>query len=58
MQTKGTSITYTWEELKRFVRQRFVPADCMVEEVSQATTTTVPYADTMANVGKDVVEEA
>jgi hypothetical protein len=58
LQIKGTTITYTWEELKRHVRQRFVPADCMVEKVSKATTTVVTSADTKAGVGKDVVEEA
>jgi hypothetical protein len=34
-----------------------VPADCMVKQASQATTTTVPSADTKADVVTDVVEE-
>jgi hypothetical protein len=44
--------------VKRLARQRFVPADCLVEQVSPATTSIVPYADTKADVVKDVVEAA
>jgi hypothetical protein len=32
-----------------------VPADYMIEKVSQATTSIVPSADMKADVGKDVV---
>jgi hypothetical protein len=58
MRIKGQSPPNTWEEVKRLARQRFVPADCLVERVSPATTAIVPYADTKADVVKDVVEAA
>jgi hypothetical protein len=58
MRIKGQSPPNTWEEVKRLARQRFVPADCLVEQVSPATTSIVPYADTKADVVKDVVEAA
>jgi hypothetical protein len=57
MHQKGQSFTCSWEELKSLLRQRFVPADCMVEQPSQATTTIVPSADMKADVGKDVMKE-
>jgi hypothetical protein len=58
MHQKGQSFTRSWEELKRLVRQHFVPADYMVEKVGESTTTIVNFADMKADVGKDVVGEA
>jgi hypothetical protein len=55
MHQKGQSFTGSWEELKRLVRQHFVPANYIVEKVSQATTTIATSADMKADVGKDVV---
>jgi hypothetical protein len=55
---KGQSFIHSWEELKRLVRQHFVPADYMVKRVSQATTTIATSADMKADVGKDVVGQA
>jgi hypothetical protein len=57
MHQKGQSSTCSWEQLKSLLRQRFVPADCLVKQASQAMTTTVPSADTKADVVKDVMEE-
>jgi hypothetical protein len=34
-----------------------MPADCMVEQPSQAMTTIVPSADMKADVGKDIMKE-
>jgi hypothetical protein len=58
MYQKGQSFTYSWEELKSLLRQRFVPTDCMVKQPSRAMTTIVPSADTKADVGKAVMKEA
>jgi hypothetical protein len=57
MHQKDQSSTCSWEELKSLLRQRFMPADCMVKQASQAMTTIVPSADTKADVGKAIVEE-
>jgi hypothetical protein len=58
MHQKGQNSTCSWEELKSLLRQRFVPADCMVKQANPATTTIVPSADTKADVGKAVMKEA
>jgi hypothetical protein len=58
MHQKGQSFTCSWEELKSLLRQCFGPADCMVKQASQATTTIVPPTDTKADVGKAVMEVA
>jgi hypothetical protein len=55
MHQKGQSFTCSWEELKSLLRQRFMPADCMVKQASQ--TTIVPSVDTKADVGKAIMEE-
>jgi hypothetical protein len=57
MHQKGQSCTYSWEELKSLLRQRFMPADCMVKQASQAMTTIVPSVDTKVDVGKAIMEE-
>jgi hypothetical protein len=52
MRIKGQSPPNTWEEVKSLLRQHFMPADCLVKQASQATTTIVPSADTKANVAR------
>jgi hypothetical protein len=54
---KGQSSTCSWEELKSLLRQRFMPADCMVKQANPATTTIVPSMDMKADVGKAVMKE-
>jgi hypothetical protein len=58
MHQKGQSSTCSWEELKSLLRQRFMPADCMVKQASQAMTIIVPSVDTKADVGKAITKGA
>ena len=51
LKKEGNSCSDTWEEVKRLVRQRFVPANFAVKKVNKAAMT-IPFSDNKADVDK------